>query len=431
MAQECGHYQQWAESAAYYRYGVWRCGYAEEHREEHLARDGKVYAFDHPIWTQSPPGGEFNCHCYREIASEDEIKALGLSPEPLSSPFTPSSLGFDPSRGMADPPPFGKRVRPEYQEKAQEKIDDLLAGEEPTAAGGPVVMPEDEEARALPVKDAIAKKADLAKKLLDQAKAAIDDNVRRQEALLQEYNDICARIKAAKDEALSSSVLPDDVMERIRQLQIDRKKINTHLDENISRRYLDISESLSIPKSDRIEIKITMPAKSVVRDLITETQAAVENLTSKKLGLSRSDLSARAKNPGTRSCYKPDYNQIKISADARGTDVAHEMAHWLEESSAHAHKRCVEFLEYRCAGETSRKLSEITGNILYEPHETARKDKFFDPYCGKDYPDGKGGKRATEILSMGLERVLADPLQFQQEDHEYFVFVLMLLRGAL
>lgn len=135
MAQECGHYQQWAESAAYYRYGVWRCGYAEEHREEHLARDGKAYAFDHPIWTQSPPGGEFNCHCYREIASEDEIKAMGLSPEPPSSPFTPSSLGFDPSRGMADPPPFGKRVRPEYQEKAQEKIDAFLSGEEPVQPG--------------------------------------------------------------------------------------------------------------------------------------------------------------------------------------------------------------------------------------------------------------------------------------------------------
>ncbi len=122
MAQECGHYQQWAESAVYWRYGIWRCGYAEEHREEHLARDGRAYAFEHPIWTQSPPGGEFNCHCWREIASEDDIKELGIKPEPLSSPFQPSSLGFDPSRGMAEPPPFGKRVRSEYREKAEQAI---------------------------------------------------------------------------------------------------------------------------------------------------------------------------------------------------------------------------------------------------------------------------------------------------------------------
>lgn len=128
MAQECGHYQQWAESAVYWRYGIWRCGYAEEHREEHLARDGRAYAFEHPIWTQSPPGGEFNCHCWREIASEDDIRELGIEPEPLSSPFQPSSLGFDPSRGMAEPPPFGKRVRPEYREKAAGKINAFIAG---------------------------------------------------------------------------------------------------------------------------------------------------------------------------------------------------------------------------------------------------------------------------------------------------------------
>jgi plasmid stability protein len=131
MAQECGHYQSWAESASYWRYGIWRCGWAKEHREEHLAREGRVYAFDHPIWTQSPPGGEFNCHCYREIASEEDIQRLGLTPEPLHSPFTPSSLGFDPSRSLRQPPPFGRRVRPEYADSAQRKIDAFTKGEEP------------------------------------------------------------------------------------------------------------------------------------------------------------------------------------------------------------------------------------------------------------------------------------------------------------
>lgn len=133
MAQEVGHYQSWAEHADYFRYGVWRCGWAKEHREEHLARDGKVYRFDHPIWTQSPPGGEFNCKCYREIASDEDIERLGLKPEDAGAPFEPSSLGFDPSRAMRDPPPFGKRVRPEYQERAQRRSDEAVE---------PVVAPE-------------------------------------------------------------------------------------------------------------------------------------------------------------------------------------------------------------------------------------------------------------------------------------------------
>lgn len=97
MAQEVGQYKQWAAQRDIYKYGIWKCGYAKEHRQEHLARDGKAYAFDHPIWTQSPPGGEFGCHCYRMLVREEDLEERGLKPEPLDSPFRPSSLGFDPS----------------------------------------------------------------------------------------------------------------------------------------------------------------------------------------------------------------------------------------------------------------------------------------------------------------------------------------------
>lgn len=126
MAQECGEYQRWAEMKDIYRYGMWKCGYAKEHREEHLARDGRVYAFDHPIWTESPPGGEFNCHCYRVLMREEDVLERGITPEPMDVPFAPSSLGFDPSRGMQKPK-FGKRVRKEYRDKAQEQIDGAIA----------------------------------------------------------------------------------------------------------------------------------------------------------------------------------------------------------------------------------------------------------------------------------------------------------------
>ena len=118
MAQEVGQYQQWQEMSHVYRYGIWKAGHAEEHRQEHLARDGKAYAYDHPIWTQSPPGGEFNCHCYRILARDEDLQERGITPEPLGSNFEASSLGFDPSRDL-DPPEFGKRVLPEYREKAE------------------------------------------------------------------------------------------------------------------------------------------------------------------------------------------------------------------------------------------------------------------------------------------------------------------------
>ena len=123
MAQEAGQYKQWSDQRDIYKYGIWKVGYAKEHRPEHLARDGKAYAFDHPIWTQSPPGGEFNCHCYRMLVREEDVFERGITPERPDIPFEPSSLGFDPSRGIRKPPEFGKRVRKEYKDKAKKQMN--------------------------------------------------------------------------------------------------------------------------------------------------------------------------------------------------------------------------------------------------------------------------------------------------------------------
>ncbi len=124
MAQERGHYQQWQKVRQDFPYGIWHVGNCANHREAHLARDGKIYAFDHPIWTQSPPGGEFNCHCYRELLTEKDMKERGLSPEPLDSEFEPSSLGFDPSRPLATEPVFGRTTRPEYADQARRQCEE-------------------------------------------------------------------------------------------------------------------------------------------------------------------------------------------------------------------------------------------------------------------------------------------------------------------
>ncbi len=122
MAQEVGQYQQWNEVKKTYQYGIWRIGYSKVHRPEHVARDGKAYAFDHPIWTESPPGGEFNCHCYRMLARESDLKEQGIIPQKNDSEFEKSSLGFDPSRNIDDPPEFGKRTEKQYKLKAEKQI---------------------------------------------------------------------------------------------------------------------------------------------------------------------------------------------------------------------------------------------------------------------------------------------------------------------
>lgn len=118
--------------------------------------------------------------------------------------------------------------------------------------------------------------------------------------------------------------------------------------------------------------------------------------------------------------------------------LVHELAHHMEHVNNHINNRCKEFLEYRTNGENHVQLNKLWlqnaedfekkayPNGPYEWDEIARPDNFFNPYCGKFYPDGN-----TEIFSMGVQRLLEDPINFLKEDKEYFYFIISLMRGEL
>jgi len=118
--------------------------------------------------------------------------------------------------------------------------------------------------------------------------------------------------------------------------------------------------------------------------------------------------------------------ELHLSKECKPKTVVHEASHFVEFGNSHVHERCLEFLRYRTAGEDAKPLRELTGNMKYRPDEMARPDKFFNPYCGKDY-----GDRSTEILSMGVERLTLDPKKFYNTDPEYFKFCVGIIRGVL
>jgi hypothetical protein len=126
MAQEVGAYQQWKENWDIAPYGVWHIGESENHREEHLARDGRLFRYDHPIWTQDPPGGRFNCRCWREELTEDEVAERGLRAEDNGFPFTKSPLKFDPSKGIDQPVEVKPATIPEVKAKVEEELADPI-----------------------------------------------------------------------------------------------------------------------------------------------------------------------------------------------------------------------------------------------------------------------------------------------------------------
>jgi len=108
----------------------------------------------------------------------------------------------------------------------------------------------------------------------------------------------------------------------------------------------------------------------------------------------------------------------------------HELGHWLEERDPDVHKKAVAFLERRTKGEKEVSLRNVTRNPSYRAWETTRKDEFINPYMGKQYRRTAGeSPYATEIISMGIEYMYAEPIELATKDSEYFDFIYGLMRG--
>jgi len=133
---------------------------------------------------------------------------------------------------------------------------------------------------------------------------------------------------------------------------------------------------------------------------------------------------------GHRGSYDKDGVYLPPSNRKRSV-VVHELGHWLEDKDPDVHAKAVEFLERRTRGEKEIPLSDATPGIIgYKSWEVTKKDKFLDPYMGKQYrrtPDET--PYATEIVSMGVEYMYAKPLDLAEKDPEYFDFMYDLMRG--
>jgi hypothetical protein len=106
--------------------------------------------------------------------------------------------------------------------------------------------------------------------------------------------------------------------------------------------------------------------------------------------------------------------------------IIHELGHAVEYQKPGLMKKAQEFLEYRLAGEQPADMGKFG-----MPGEMGRKDDFGRAfgessayYVGKKYDSG-----ATEVLSMGLEKLYTDPVGFIHKDPEYAHFVIACLRS--
>ena len=118
------------------------------------------------------------------------------------------------------------------------------------------------------------------------------------------------------------------------------------------------------------------------------------------------------------------FSTIRMTPGEDASTILHELGHWLEDMDKRILKQSLAFLKRRAGTEPTECLRDLTGNPHYGADERAWKDKFLDPYMGKDYHG-----EASEILSMGMEYLYRYPQLFAQHDPEYFAFVYNRLRG--
>lgn len=116
----------------------------------------------------------------------------------------------------------------------------------------------------------------------------------------------------------------------------------------------------------------------------------------------------------TRAHYKNGRNIIQMGNDITETFI-HEYGHHLEWNTPGMYQRALNFRTMRAQGEA---LTVISGT------EVGYADKFFNHYCGRKYDFD-----STEIISMGMERMFHDPLDFFETDPEYFEFILKIMWG--
>ncbi len=113
--------------------------------------------------------------------------------------------------------------------------------------------------------------------------------------------------------------------------------------------------------------------------------------------------------------------------------VAHELGHMLEHQVPGWNASAQAFLKHRVGDEPLTQLRSLPGGkTRYDRGEYGRKDNFDKAfgdsahYVGKDH-----GKNASEVTSMGLEKLFTDPVGFARKDPEHAKFIMGMLDGSL
>lgn len=189
-----------------------------------------------------------------------------------------------------------------------------------------------------------------------------------------------------------------------------------------------LREVLYGPESGHATIRLSARAPEELRRVVAEAEVFISRLLGVALGEVKATFRA-----GARAHYKQanKVGSMLLGKDEDVETVVHEAGHWIEHLFPAVHDAAVAFLRRRTTlpdgtREAPRPLRYLTGTRGYKNTETARPDKFDDPYVGKMYR----GEIATEVVSMGIQSLWKDAVGFSKRDTDYFDSLWEIIRQA-
>ena len=429
-------------------------------RPHHEALNKKILPADHPFWLNHTPPWEFNCRCDCVVMTADEAEEIragetNKAPEnKLVLPeeqlreieqqkriVKPGGQGFLDIRTPRERDGKGYEWRPaddllsidqildRYPPDQRKQFEDFADRQRLSDGrsllqwwkrqpGGPAHPPTVKAKTAKPSPVPGPAPAGVAR-TLDAVQRGLD-------AMLPDYHTSEQAIRSAQDATKAAAQAyinrghGSDPAALMAHLDETRVKLQELRDEHakLVERTRDV---VSIPAAERGAV--TIASRSRKSPIHAHVQAGADltaRYTSKKLLPSIQVKALR----GGRAYHSG--GTVHVNTNTSLSVVMHEITHATEQQTPAVLKAANDFLAKRAGGQPTKSLRVLTGHN-YKAHERAWEDEWVSRggslYSGKDY-----GGRATEILTMGIERLHADPVLFRRTDPEYCDFVIKTLQ---
>ncbi len=296
--------------------------------------------------------------------------------------------------------------------------------------------------------------------VLEALKAALGPMVKQDGNTLKWVDQ--KQIESPKPEAPQPEKLPpnppplskqhqvDNLMARVSVLDLKLKQVEADLidavmkgkdaDRHIVRRaraIQDIREAVQVPVDERVKPEIRTRF-SANEPFVKETQDLVAAYIHPNLSASV-DVKMRFQSRlGMKGVYKRATREIVINTTAKADTGVHEVTHDIEERHPQIAEAARRFLLKRAGDERLVSLDGYSSDTIGFSDDWVKRGG--KAYTGRFYPESMKAKDqmtrptsheqigSTEVLTTGIQRMLADPIDFFRRDPEHFRLVIEQLR---